>query len=107
MAQETKQTTPSQDCPVVDFDPFSNEMLANPFPAYEELRKLGSVVKLAKHDCYAVLDYEPLAKLLSDWETFSSDAGVGIDNYNKQKPWRPKVSFWSLTHRIMRKQGEY
>jgi 4-methoxybenzoate monooxygenase (O-demethylating) len=26
---------------------------------------------------------------LSDWQTFSSAAGVGIDDFRRTKPWRP------------------
>jgi hypothetical protein len=77
-------------CPEVDFDPFSDAMLAEPFAAYEELRAQAPVVRLAKYACYAVLDYEPLCSVLNDWEHFSSAAGVGLNNYLRDKPWRPK-----------------
>lgn len=82
--------SPGKPCPVTDFDPFSDAMLAEPFAAYEELRQLAPVVKLARHDCYAVLDYEPLNAVLNDWEHYSSAAGVGLNNYLRNKPWRPK-----------------
>ncbi|MEY4642924.1 MAG: hypothetical protein RLZZ227_2918 [Pseudomonadota bacterium] len=77
-------------CPVVDFDPFSDAMLAEPYAAFEELRAIAPVVKLAKHNCYMVLDYEPLSLVLNDWEHFSSAYGVGLNNYLTHKPWRPK-----------------
>src|SRR5690554_1581409 len=77
-------------CPVVDFDPFSDEMLAEPFAAYEELRAIAPVVKLARYGCYAVVDHAPLSQVLSEWQHYSSAAGVGLNNYLKNKPWRPK-----------------
>lgn len=77
-------------CPEVDFDPFSDAMLDDPFPTYEELRALGPLVKLRKYDCYAVLDFDALTTVLNDWQTFSSAAGVGLNNYLRDKPWRPK-----------------
>lgn len=78
------------DCPDVDVDPFSDALLADPFAAYEELRAQAPVVKLARYGCYMVLDYEPLNTVLTDWRRFSSAHGVGLDNYLKDKPWRPK-----------------
>jgi hypothetical protein len=88
----TQAALPDQgrECPVVDFDPFSDEMLAEPFAAYEELRKLGPVLKLSRYGCHAVLDYEALNVVLNDWEHYSSAAGVGLNNYHINKPWRPK-----------------
>ncbi|MDT8397600.1 MAG: cytochrome P450 [Pseudomonadales bacterium] len=80
----------AQECPLVDFDPFSDAMLSEPFDSYEELRKLAPVVKLARYDCWAVLDYEALDTVLTDWESYSSAAGVGLDNYRKARSWRPQ-----------------
>jgi cytochrome P450 len=77
-------------CPEVDFDPFSDAMLDDPFAAYEQLRALGPLVKLRKYDCYAALDFDVLTTVLNDWQTFSSAAGVGLNNYLRDKPWRPK-----------------
>ena len=77
-------------CPEVDFDPYADDMLENPFAAYEELRSISPVVKLKNYNCWAVLDYEPIVEVLNDHARFSSAAGVGIDNFNKVEPWRPK-----------------
>lgn len=77
-------------CPEVDFDPFSDEMLEDPFEAYETLRAMSPVVKLAKYNCWAVVDYDPIVEVLNDHERFSSAAGVGIENFNHVEPWRPK-----------------
>lgn len=74
----------------VEFDPYSDESLRDPFAAYEQVRSVGPVVKLKKYDCWAVLDYDPIVEVLNDHERFSSAAGVGIDNFNKVEPWRPK-----------------
>ncbi len=77
-------------CAEVDFDPYADDMLEDPFSAYEELRSLSPVIKLKKYDCWAVLDYDPIVEVLNDPQRFSSAAGVGIDNFNKVEPWRPK-----------------
>jgi cytochrome P450 len=80
----------SATCPVVDFDPFSDAMLDDPYAAYEQLRALAPVVKLQHYGCYMALDYEALNTVLTDWERFSSAHGVGLNNYLHNKPWRPK-----------------
>ena len=76
--------------PAVDFDPFSDAMLAEPYAAYEELRALAPVVQLERYGCYMALDYAALNTVLTDWQHFSSAYGVGLDNYLHDKPWRPK-----------------
>lgn len=80
----------NKQCPVSDWDPFSDEALADPFSAYEELRNLAPIVHLQKYDCLAVLDFTAMSEVLSDWETYSSAAGVGLANFNTDPPWRPK-----------------
>lgn len=78
------------DCPVVDFDPFADEMLLDPFDAYEDIRAISPVVKLRQYDCWAVLDYDLIIEVLNDYSRFSSAAGVGIENLDQVEAWRPK-----------------
>jgi cytochrome P450 len=76
--------------PAVDFDPFSDAMLDEPYAAYAELRALAPIVRLERYDCYMALDYEVLNTVLTDWGRFSSAHGVGLANFQHKKPWRPK-----------------
>ncbi|WP_010137768.1 cytochrome P450 [Oceanicola sp. S124] len=69
-------------------DPFSPEFRADPYAAYEELRGLGKVVYLEKHDIWCVHHYDTCQQVLTDYETFSNAGGGGIKNYFKEKPWR-------------------
>lgn len=69
-------------------DPFSPEFRADPYAAYAELRGLGKVVYLEKHDIWCVHHYDTCQQVLSDYETFSNAGGGGIRNYFKEKPWR-------------------
>lgn len=69
-------------------DPFSPEFRAAPYAAYEELRGLGKVVYLEKHDIWCVHHYDTCQQVLTDYETFSNAGGGGIRNYFKEKPWR-------------------
>src|SRR5215207_5994342 len=76
--------------PAVDFDPFSDAMLDEPYAAYEQLRALAPVVRLERYNCYMALDYDALNTVLTDWQHFSSAQGVGLSNFLHKTPWRPK-----------------
>jgi len=69
----------SQLPPASPVDLWSDELLANPFAAYRELRDLAPVVHLTRHDLYAVTRYDDVKRVLDDWQTFSSAAGVGFN----------------------------
>lgn len=75
--------------PTIDEDPFSIPFLHDPYPHYERMREAGPVVWLSLYQCYAVARHDEVQKVLGDWETFSSAAGVGLANFNREKPWRP------------------
>jgi cytochrome P450 len=74
--------------PEFDFDIYSPEFLANPFPYYEEMRKAGPVFRLPRYDVYGVSRYEDVQAVLRDYERFCSSGGASIRNYFKEKPWR-------------------
>jgi cytochrome P450 len=75
--------------PVSDVDPFCREFFENPFPAHEELREAGPVVRLSRYDVWAVARYGEVHRVLNDWETFCSRRGAGLTDFAKEKPWRP------------------
>jgi cytochrome P450 len=77
------------DVPVLDTDPFSIEILDDPYPFYEELREAGSVAFLSAYSCYATGRHNEGQAVLNDHARFISSAGVGLANFNKEKPWRP------------------
>jgi cytochrome P450 len=75
--------------PVSSLDPFADDFLAEPYPFYAELREAGPVVWLERYGLWACARHAEVQAILSDWETFSSAAGVGIDDFRRSKPWRP------------------
>jgi len=75
--------------PVSQIDPFADPFLADPYPLHAELREAGPVVWLERYRLWACARYAEVQAGLSDWETFSSAAGVGIDDFRRTKPWRP------------------
>jgi cytochrome P450 len=74
--------------PVSDFDPYSAEVLSNPYPYYEELREAGPVVWLERYGVLAMGRHEQVHAVLSDAETYCSSAGVGLANFHTEEPWR-------------------
>jgi 4-methoxybenzoate monooxygenase (O-demethylating) len=72
-----------------EIDPFSRAFLADPYPYHEQLREAGPVIRLARYDAWAVFRHEHVQAVLTDWQTFSSGAGVGLANFHKEGNWRP------------------
>lgn len=60
-------------------DLFADATLQNPFPAYAELRKHGPAVWMSAHDLWAIPQYAAAREVLSDWRSFSSATGVGLN----------------------------
>lgn len=65
--------------PASSADLWNDAALLDPFPVYRDLRDLGAVVHLIRHDLYAVTRYEGVKQVLADWQTFSSAQGVGFN----------------------------
>jgi cytochrome P450 len=70
-------------------DPFADDVLADPYPAFAELRDAGPAVWLERHRIWACARYAEVHAGLRDWETFSSAAGTGIDDLRHGEAWRP------------------
>ncbi|MBR1175287.1 cytochrome P450 [Bradyrhizobium sp. KB893862 SZCCT0404] len=76
-------------CPVSRVDPFEREFLTDPYPFHEELRDAGPVVWLERYQVWGMARYAEVYAAMQDWQTYSSAAGVGIDDFRKTKAWRP------------------
>ena len=74
---------------VSDIDPFCDAFLADPYPFHERLREAGAVVWLERYGIWASARHAEVQAALTNWQTFSSAAGVGIDDFRRSKPWRP------------------
>lgn len=77
--------------PELDIDPYLEENLIDPYPMHETIREAGPVVRLKPYpDMVACGRHAEVHAVLNDWETFISGAGVGLTNFNKEEPFRPK-----------------
>jgi cytochrome P450 len=71
--------------PTSDVDPYCDEVLADPYPHYAELRAAGDAVYLRRYDAWALPRYSEVRAALDVWETFSAADGVGVnEDLNRQ-----------------------
>lgn len=76
--------------PYLDVDPFSEEMIDEPYVMHQQVREAGPVVYIPKYDLLVVGRHAEVQAVLSNWETYISSAGVGLANFRHEKPFRPK-----------------
>jgi cytochrome P450 len=84
------ETVADRAAPDLDIDPFSEAFLADPYGDHGRMRDAGSVVRLTRYGIYAMARYDEVFAALNDWRTFSSARGVGIQDFAREAPWRPK-----------------
>jgi cytochrome P450 len=70
-------------------DPFSLDCLSDPHPSHEALREAGPIVWLEKYRAYAAARHAEVREILNDPTTFCSSRGVGLSDFQREKPWRP------------------
>ena len=71
-------------------DPFSKEYFDDPYAAQAELREAAPAVWLTRYGVWAVARFEHVRAMLFDWQTFCSSRGVGLGDFHKEAPWRPR-----------------
>ena len=76
--------------PVSDLDPFSREYFDDPYPAQNRLREAGDAVWLSRYAVWATARFKHVRAMLFDWKTFCSSRGVGLSDFAKEAPWRPR-----------------
>jgi 4-methoxybenzoate monooxygenase (O-demethylating) len=89
MSQAAAEQRRDAGIPASDIDPFSLEFLRDPHPSHEALREAGPVVWLKAYECYAVARHVDVREMLGDHATFCSRRGVGLSDFEREKPWRP------------------
>lgn len=83
-------TTQLDRTPSSSLDPYSEPFFADPYRFHEELRELGPVFRLERYGIWGMARHAEVHAALSDWQTFISGAGAGIQNLKKEKAWRPQ-----------------
>src|SRR5271165_6533153 len=89
MQQLASARRPPAGVPASALDPFSLDFLRDPHPAHEVLRETGPIVWLEKYHAYASARHSEVRQILNDPATFCSSRGVGLSDFQREKPWRP------------------
>lgn len=76
--------------PSLDFDPFCDEVLGDPYSMHAAMRDAGPVVWLERYQVYAVARFQEVSEVLADHGTFVSARGVGISDFAVEPPSRPQ-----------------
>ena len=82
--------TSTPDVPTFDFDPFSREFFDDPYPAHEAMREAGPVVWIPRYQVWAMARHDDVHTAFNDWQTYCSGRGVGLSDFAKEEPWRPR-----------------
>ena len=88
MTAAIEQATALRDAPVLDIDPYSDAVLADPYPFHQALREAGPVVLIGPHGVYAVGRHDEAKIVLSDYARFSNAGGIGIQDIRKPGDFR-------------------
>src|ERR1700736_2320026 len=78
-----------KNAPVVEFDPFCEDFLRDPFTHYKLLRDAGPIFWMPAIGTYGMARYAEVKRALVDHTTFCSGRGVGLSDFSKDKPFRP------------------
>ncbi|WP_120076089.1 cytochrome P450 [Aurantiacibacter odishensis] len=74
----------------LDLDPFDEAFLADPYAHHGAIRDAGRVVWLDSIGAYGMAHYEDVRRALRDHETYCSARGVGLADFAKEEPFRPR-----------------
>jgi cytochrome P450 len=66
--------------PSTKHDLYTDELLTDPYPVYEEFRELGHVVWMEAHQAYALPRFSSCRESLRNWSVFSSASGVMMND---------------------------
>ncbi|MEC3947672.1 cytochrome P450 [Sphingobium sp. HWE2-09] len=80
--------TSLSEAPILDLDPFSDEVLRDPYPFFEQLLDAGPAAYIPLYDYYAVGRWDEVGQVASDHSRFTSTGGVGMADIRKPGAWR-------------------
>lgn len=82
------ETAALREAPVLDIDPYSIEVLRDPYPFHEALREAGPVAYIKPHGVYAIGRHAEAKVALADHARFSNAGGIGIQDIRKSGDFR-------------------
>jgi len=94
---------PTKTVPRYEPDIYSREAILDPYPHYQRLRDLGSVVWLNRQKVYALPRYTECRAVLRDDKTFLSGRGVGLNGLTNRMSRGTTLNSDGAEHDIRRK----
>jgi cytochrome P450 len=76
------------EAPVLDVDPYSIEVLRDPYAFHESLREAGPIVFIRPHGVYAVGRHAEAKIVLADHTRFTNAGGIGIQDIRQPGDFR-------------------
>jgi cytochrome P450 len=67
---------------LLEFNPFSHEHHANPYPTYRRLRDEAPAYYNPKLDFWALSRFADVLNAYADWKTYTSTGGIAIESIN-------------------------
>ncbi|MEX7469505.1 cytochrome P450 [Mycobacterium adipatum] len=95
--------SPTKTVPRYDPDIYRREAILDPYPHYQRLRDLGSVVWLNRQKVYALPRYTECRAVLRDDKTFLSGHGVGLNGLTNRMSRGTTLNSDGAEHDIRRK----
>lgn len=89
MTAEILSGAAGRPAPVIDADPFADDVLNEPYAMHHAVRGAGAVAYLSRYEVHVMGRHRDIMPVLRDWETFSSTGGSGLADIRKPGAWRP------------------
>jgi 4-methoxybenzoate monooxygenase (O-demethylating) len=77
-----------REAPVLDIDPYSTEVLRDPYAFHEALREAGPIAFIKPHGVYAVGRHAEAKVVLTEHARFTNAGGIGIQDIRKPGDFR-------------------
>ena len=77
-----------REAPVLDIDPYSMDVLRDPYSFHEALREAGPVAYIKPHGVYAVGRHAEAKVVLAEYARFTNAGGIGIQDIRKPGEFR-------------------
>jgi cytochrome P450 len=77
-----------REAPVLDIDPYSLEVLRDPYAFHDALREAGPIAYIKPHGVYAVGRHAEAKTVLADHARFTNAGGIGIQDIRKPGDFR-------------------
>ena len=98
----TQETAVSSPIPNLDFDPYADDVVVDPYDHYQVMRDIGPVFRLTAHDVLGVARYDDVKAAMKEHTVFRSHMGPALNEPHNQKMRQGVVSAEPPVHTEIR-----